>query len=142
MARIRSRRGRSPNGADALQGGGGVDEVGYGKRSAGVAVSLDGVANDGEAGEGDNVGVDVEMVGGGSGFDSIVGSAAQNASTAVAETTSLTGARASDSLNGGRGADEIGSRDLSVDRVDCGTDGDRVRGNLGDRVARDCEVWA
>ena len=56
-----------PNGADGLQGGGGADDVGYGKRNAGIAVSLDGVANDGEAGEGDNVGTDVETVSGGSG---------------------------------------------------------------------------
>jgi hypothetical protein len=27
-----------------------------------------------------------------------------------------------------------------VDRVDCGAEGDRVRANVGDRVARDCEV--
>jgi hypothetical protein len=133
-------QGRSPNGADALQGGGGVDEVGYGKRSAGIAVSLDGAANDGEAGEGDNVGADVEMVGGGSGSDRIVGSAAQNRLDGGAGNDFIDGREGTDTLSGGRGADEIGSRDLSVDRVDCGTDGDRVRGNLGDRVARDCEV--
>jgi Ca2+-binding RTX toxin-like protein len=133
-------QGRVPNGADGLQGGGGVDDVGYGKRNAGIAVSLDGVANDGEAGEGDNVGTDVETVGGGSGSDRIVGNAAQNRLDGGAGNDFIDGRAGADTLNGGRGADEIGSRDLSVDRVDCGAEGDRVRANAGDRVARDCEV--
>jgi Ca2+-binding RTX toxin-like protein len=46
-------------GADVLKGGGGTDTVTYASRSAAVNVSLDGVANDGEAGEGDNAGTDV-----------------------------------------------------------------------------------
>ena len=133
-------QGRSPNGADGLQGGGGVDQVGYGKRSAGIAVSLDAVANDGEFGEGDNVGTDVEGVTGGSGSDSIIGSAARNSLDGSIGNDFVDGRAGVDSLSGGRGADRIGSRDLSVDRVDCGAEGDRVRANFGDRVARDCEV--
>jgi len=133
-------QGRSPNGADGLQGGGGVDQVGYGKRKASIAVSLDGVANDGEAGEGDNVGTDVEGVGGGTRADTIIGSAAQNSIDGGAGNDFVDGRAGVDSLSGGRGADRIGSRDLSVDRVDCGAEGDRVRANFGDRVARDCEV--
>lgn len=133
-------QGRSPNGADSLRGGGGVDQVGYGKRNAGVAVSLDGAANDGEAGEGDNLGSDVENVSGGSGSDRIVGSAAQNRLDGGGGNDFVDGRGGVDTLTGGRGADRIGSRDLSVDRVDCGAEGDRVRANFGDRVARDCEV--
>ena len=133
-------QGRSPNGADSLAGGGGVDRSAYGRRSAGVAVSLDGIANDGAAAEGDNVGTDVEGVSGGSGADTIVGSAARNSIDGGAGNDFVDGRVGVDSLTGGRGADRIGSRDLSLDRVDCGAEGDRVRANFGDRVARDCEV--
>jgi hypothetical protein len=48
-------------GADTLSGGTGIDTVQYGFAAAG-AISLDGVANDGLAGENDNVGTDVEDV--------------------------------------------------------------------------------
>jgi RTX calcium-binding nonapeptide repeat (4 copies) len=133
-------QGGSPNGADGIEGGGGGDQLVYGKRGAGVAVILDGAANDGEAGEGDNVGPDVESVSGGSGSDTIVGSAGQNRLEGGAGNDSVDGRAGADILTGGRGADSIGSRDLSADRVDCGADSDRVRGNPGDRVARDCEV--
>jgi hypothetical protein len=133
-------QGRSPNGADGLQGGGGVDQAGYGKRSAGVAVSLDGVANDGAAGEGDNVGTDVEGVSGGTGSDTIVGSPGRNSLDGGPGNDFVDGRAGVDALSGGRGADRIGSRDLSVDRVDCAAEADRVHANPGDRVARDCEV--
>jgi len=53
--------GSAPNGADVIAGGAGVDVADYGSRPArSVAVSLDGAANDGAAGEGDNVQGDVE----------------------------------------------------------------------------------
>ncbi|NHC13648.1 Calx-beta domain-containing protein [Motilibacter deserti] len=54
-------QGASPNGADDLAGGDGADTVDYSGRLVGsVAVTLDEVANDGAAGEGDNVRSDVE----------------------------------------------------------------------------------
>jgi Ca2+-binding RTX toxin-like protein len=49
-------------GADDILGGGGTDWVTYRDVSESVAVSLDGVANDGVAGEHDNVHADVENV--------------------------------------------------------------------------------
>ena len=56
-----------------------MDSVSYGERTANVIVDLGGaVPNDGESGEGDLVGVDVEDVLGGAGNDLLVGSAAAN----------------------------------------------------------------
>jgi Ca2+-binding RTX toxin-like protein len=135
-------QGRSPNGADTLLGGGGVDRTGYGKRNAGLAISIDGAANDGEvaASERDNVGTDVEEVTGGSGFDTIVGSAARNRIDGGPGNDFVDGRGGVDSLSGDGGADRIGSRDLSTDHVKCGAEGDRVRANAGDDVAGDCEV--
>src|SRR4051794_34372387 len=46
-------------GADSITGGPGEDYVSYIDTSTAVNVSLDGVANDGPPGEGDNVGTDV-----------------------------------------------------------------------------------
>src|SRR6266511_5116940 len=61
-------------GADAMSGGGDpYDHVLYDSRTAPVTITLDGVADDGEAGEGDNVGADIERATGGSGDDLIVG---------------------------------------------------------------------
>jgi Ca2+-binding RTX toxin-like protein len=63
-------------GADTLRGGYndfGVDTVTYADRTAPVSVTPGDGANDGEAGEGDNVEVDVERIIGGSGNDHMTG---------------------------------------------------------------------
>jgi Ca2+-binding RTX toxin-like protein len=65
-------------GADVLSGGSGSDVADYSDRTKPVAVLLDGTANDGESGEGDNVGTDVEDVFGGSGDDTLIGNAQAN----------------------------------------------------------------
>ncbi len=54
-------------GADVVQGDAGKDSVSYSERSAAVNVTLDGLPNDGEAGETDLVGVTVEQVFAGTG---------------------------------------------------------------------------
>jgi Ca2+-binding RTX toxin-like protein len=68
-------------GADSIAGGGGRDMVVY-LRANGVFVSLDGLRNDGEQGEGDLVLLDVEDILGGSGDDVLVGDSGENAITA------------------------------------------------------------
>jgi len=45
-----------------MAGSGGTDLVTYGARPAGVVVTMDGVFDDGEAGESDNVGADIETI--------------------------------------------------------------------------------
>ncbi len=51
--------GSAANGADAMEGDAGADTADYSQRTNPVTVSLDGNSNDGEAGEGDNVGAAV-----------------------------------------------------------------------------------
>lgn len=99
--------GASPDGADVLTGGEGLDTADYRPRDNPVSVTLDGVANDGEAGEGDNVATDVEGVRGGAGPDVLVGSAGDNVLHGGPGDDSLTGGRGSDSLVGGRGTDAV-----------------------------------
>src|SRR5204862_7926535 len=62
-------------GQDAFVGGGGSDFVSYQERKTPVNASLDGVANDGAAGEGENVPADVENLRGGSAGDHLAGDA-------------------------------------------------------------------
>ncbi|MEK6251987.1 MAG: calcium-binding protein [Actinomycetota bacterium] len=107
-------------GPDVMFGGPGTDTVTYAGRTASVFVSLDGVANDGEAGEGDSVANDIENVTGGSGDDSITGSSAANIILGGAGNDVLLGERSdsaldpnytgsgNDSIFGGDGNDAIG----------------------------------
>ena len=62
-----------PDGRDVFEGDG-SDTISYAARTAAVKVSLDAVANDGQAGEGDNVGRDAVIVDGGSGPDVLTAS--------------------------------------------------------------------
>ena len=66
-------------GTDTYTGGGGGDSVIYTGRGEDLALSLDGVANDGKPGENDNIGPDVTTVLGGSGADVITGNGYANA---------------------------------------------------------------
>jgi Ca2+-binding RTX toxin-like protein len=96
-------------GNDILNGGDGVnDAVDYTFRTASLKVTIDGIADDGEAGEGDNVQSNVENVLGGTGNDWLVGSAGANL---------LFGFHGDDRLDGGLGADELygGPGDDEVD---------------------------
>lgn len=74
--------------------GGSSDSISY-PGDAAVNVSLDGVANDGTAGEGDNVKADIENVTGGNGNDTI------DASASATEPKSLFGGRGDDTITGG-----------------------------------------
>jgi hypothetical protein len=128
-------------GADLLSGGDGDDSVAYGG-PASVDVSLDGAANDGAAGERDNVGIDVEDVFAGDGDDKIVGSARANTLDGGAGDDRITGGAGADTLFGGDGADFIDSRDGERDRVECGPGVDTARIDRGDDVSSDCETRA
>jgi Ca2+-binding RTX toxin-like protein len=93
------------NGADVLVGGPGIDTVRYDERTVRVVVDLAGTtANDGESGEHDTVGADVENLIGGAGNDVLTGNAGANV------------------IDGGLGSDKL-----------FGLDGDdTLRGNVGD----------
>jgi hypothetical protein len=61
--------GAAPDGPDRVAGGEGLDVAGYSLRSAPLLLAPDGVPNDGEAGEGDDLGAAVERLEGGAGAD-------------------------------------------------------------------------
>ncbi|MBJ7331617.1 MAG: hypothetical protein JHC95_17110 [Solirubrobacteraceae bacterium] len=108
-------------GADVLRGGDGTDTATYATRAAAVIASLDDIANDGAAGEQDNIRTDVENLVGGSGPDTLTGSDGRNV------------------LDGGPGGDTILARDGQTDTVVCGSGTDSVVADAADVVAADCE---
>ena len=101
--------GLLPSGADVLSGGTGTDTVHYWPRTTRVVVSLDGAANDGAPGEGDNVGAgqanDVENIEGGFGTDLLVGNGGPNKLDGLAGNDSIFGLGGPDTITGGTGAD-------------------------------------
>jgi hypothetical protein len=130
---------RGNGGADAIGGGDGTDTVTYAGRRAGVIVSLDGVADDGSAGEGDNVGTDVENVTGTDLGDTLTGDGAANTLAGGPGPDHLDGAGGSDRLSGGDGDDVIATRDGQIDHVVCGLGIDGVTADRVDLADADCE---
>jgi Ca2+-binding RTX toxin-like protein len=94
-------------GGDTMQGGDGNDTVTYIGRTAGVRVGIGTLADDGEAGEGDNVYLDIETVIGGSGNDTITGGAANNRIVGNGGNDTLRGNYGDDTLVGGSGTDTL-----------------------------------
>ena len=113
------------DGADAIYGGTATDSISYAARTAAVSVTLDNIANDGEANERDDVRSDVENVTAGSGADTIVGTASANRLDGGAGNDTLRGMGGDDTLIGGAGYDTLDGGD-GVDRCDPGPDGARV----------------
>jgi Ca2+-binding RTX toxin-like protein len=108
------------DGADRIDGGAGTDRLDLTDAPGGVAVSINGVADDGPLGAGANVDV-----------DDVLGSPFRDL---------LTGGPGANTLNGAGGDDLIDVRDGADDIVDCGpgTD-DRAIADAGDSVSG-CEV--
>jgi hypothetical protein len=106
-------------GNDDLAGGRGTDAASYGGAAA-VRVTIDDLADDGAAGEHDNVQVDVEDVYGSDQGDVLTASAGPNTLDGGAGPDTLTGAAGADDLFGGPGDDRLFARDGVADRVDCG----------------------
>ncbi|MEU8655302.1 calcium-binding protein [Actinoplanes philippinensis] len=119
--------------ADVLLGGPDEDSVSYGSYRKPLTIDLDGSArDDGQAGEHDTVGADIETVFGGWGSDRITGNAADNFLRGSGGNDILLGGAGNDYLDGdsdrdrlygGSGDDElIGDEDSrAVDRLDGGT---------------------
>jgi Ca2+-binding RTX toxin-like protein len=127
-------------GADVLAGAGGVDRATYRDRFAPVTVTLDGIANDGEAGENDNIRLDVEDVIGGARADTLTGSATANHLYGLEGADVLNGLAGDDTLTGGLGADTANGGDGqdTFDQAGPGGDGgDLFNGGAGsaDRVS-------
>ena len=128
-------------GADQLSGGGGTDVADYSNRTEPVEVSLDGLPNDGEAGEGDNVGTDVEDVLGGSGDDILVGSAQANLLYGGAGDDDLDGGLGADTIIGGDGADDVADYSSRTGPVSVTLNGAATSGQSGehDTIGTDVE---
>jgi Ca2+-binding RTX toxin-like protein len=94
-------------GADVIRGGAGLDTADYSAATAPIIVTVGGRANDGSAGEQDDIGGDVEIVKGGSGNDSIAGSIGRNTLIGGAGNDKLWGLAGIDVLRGGGGNDVV-----------------------------------
>lgn len=94
--------------ADIMLGGPGRDQVNYQWYSKPVTVDLDGAArDDGQAGEHDTVGADVEDIAGGSGSDRLTGNAAANNITGWNGNDVIHGLGGDDVLDGLEGRDTV-----------------------------------
>src|SRR5262249_54789966 len=91
-------------GADVLDGGLGTDAVTYAGRTGNLSVRLDGLADDGQAGEADNL-LQVETVSGGSGNDVLVGDRFRNVLSGGPGNDTIAGLGQDDVLAGGPGRD-------------------------------------
>jgi Ca2+-binding RTX toxin-like protein len=110
------------DGADDLSGGTGIDEAAYGGAQP-LQLSIGDGANDGVAGEGDDIRADIEWLAGGSGNDVLIGDAGANRLIAFG---------GQDVLRGGAGPDElVGWGD--GDELDAGPGADRVQAGWLDR---------
>jgi hypothetical protein len=101
------RQDSAPEGGDRLDGEGGTDAVYYGTRTTAVTVNLNNVADDGAAGEGDNVLLTVENVTGGAGNDKVSGSTVANRLSGAGGNDELRGRGGNDQLFGGPGSDRL-----------------------------------
>lgn len=109
------------NAPDFLSGGADLDGVVYIGYQTGVRVSLDGIADDGVPGEGDNTFSDVEAVDGTvTGSDVLIGNGQDN-------------------LLGGYGGDDVIAGMGGDDQLNCGPGVDRGNGGTGTDTAHDCE---
>lgn len=120
-------------GADEFLGGPGQDEVGYVARIGQVFLSLDDRANDGGAGERDNIGSHVEDAHAGPGGMTFFGSAAANGFYGYPYRSSLGAGR--DLAFGGAGVDIIHGG-FGDDRLAGGPDGDAIWGERGRDLLR------
>jgi Ca2+-binding RTX toxin-like protein len=125
-------------GPDQINGEDGRDTLSYEDRANPVTVTLDGLPNDGEDREGDNVGADVEIILGGTVWDTLTGDRAPNTLRGGSGEDLITGKAGPDVLDGGDAPDLVWARDGDTDAVDCGDDGDLAIVDRGD-VVRGCK---
>jgi Ca2+-binding RTX toxin-like protein len=92
--------GADPDGNDALVGGAGSDTADYSARTAAVALSIDGMANDGDiaTGEADSIASDIEVLRGGLAGDTLTGGPGND---------TLYGGPGNDTIAGGPGDDQL-----------------------------------
>jgi hypothetical protein len=120
-----------------MKGGGGFDIVDYSSRKNNLTVGIGTLADDGEAGEKDNVWLDVEEVMGGAGNDKLTGNATNCVLLGLAGNDTLTGGAGVDALHGGSGNDKLFGN-ANNDFLNGGPGVDTLDGGLGtDKAAKD-----
>ena len=117
-----------PGDADVLLGGDGVDVVSYAGRGAPLTIDLDGVADDGQTGEQDQVDPSNEAVVGGNGSDTITLAPKPSGKPTL---RLVQGGRGNDRLTGGVGADVLGGG-AGNDTLVGGAGNDSLQGGAGD----------
>lgn len=123
------------DGADALLGGEDDDTADYGTRTDAVGLSLDGVANDGTPGEGDQL-LGVERLVGGQGDDVLRGNQADNRISGGLGDDVIDGGFGSDVLDGQTGVDTVTYETRTADQpVTITVDGTDDEGASGERDA-------
>jgi Ca2+-binding RTX toxin-like protein len=139
-------------GNDTIAGGPGSDSVQYQRDSpAPLSLTLDGIANDGQAGEADNL-LELENIFGGEGDDTIVGDASQNRLLGGLGADTIIGLGGNDELFGdfgsnGRNRGIVSTEPLEDtldggagrDGLDCGPGFDLARHDDRDDVSPNCE---
>ena len=126
-------------GKDELIGWSGTDRVTYQFRTAAVVVSLDGQANDGHPGEGDNVRADVETVRGSPYADTLTGNGSANKLQGMAGNDTIDPLAGSDVVEGNDGNDTVTLVDGVFDTLLCGAGTDTVTRDAMDSVSA-CEA--
>lgn len=140
-------------GNDQIIGGDGVDDTFYMRGTTPVSVSIDGIANDGQAGEADNV--QVENVSTGEGNDVLTGDASPNRLSGGLGDDRITGLGANDEILGEGdintgltimrgipglpGGNDVLDGGAGRDNYSCGAGIDIVFRGLGDDFNRTCE---
>jgi Ca2+-binding RTX toxin-like protein len=119
-------------GADAFSGGDGFDTASYESRVGAVNVTLDGVANDGEANERDNAGADVEAVLGGRGADVLTGSPRPERIMGGPGADAIDPGAGLDEVRAGDGGDTVRAEDGIGEWISCGTGADTMTGDFSD----------
>jgi RTX calcium-binding nonapeptide repeat (4 copies) len=116
-------------GADLIEGARAA-AVTYASRTAGVSATLDGLANDGEPGEGDNLTGSFSTLTGGAGDDVLSGGGAAESATGPGPGITLTGNGGADLLVGTAGIDGLLGGD-GDDRLRGGPGNDSFTGGAG-----------
>jgi len=131
-------------GSDDMSGGPGTDTVNYGTRTKGLYVNLENnLADDGEAGEKDNARGSIEIVSGGAGNDTIIGTSDANIFYGNGGDDQLYGRGGNDILVGGSGHNRLSGEDGNdtlyarnglSDVLDGGLGSDKARRDVIDSV--------
>ncbi len=121
---------RGGPGNDLFKGGDGTDGVTYADLSAPVTATIDGMANDGPAGEHDEIALDVENLYGGSGPDTLTGNKEANLLMGNDGADQLFGGKGKDTLSSGNGDDTLEGQD-DDDTLLGSWDDDTLRGGTG-----------